>query len=145
MANTLITRGGGEPRQTKEYHVVNTRNYVKSVGKIKEGKMKHLAITLGMVVTLATVTLSGNAESAYAGQVYEVTITNITRSQVITPPVLVSHNKYFNLFTTGASASDELTALAEDGVTDPLVDRSVCLLRPTMPFLALMESISCQI
>lgn len=51
---------------------------------------------------------------------YAVTITNVTRGQVITPPVVVSHNHRFKLFTVGAPAGPELAALAEDGLTAPL-------------------------
>ncbi len=52
---------------------------------------------------------------------YAVTITNLTRGQVLTPPVVVSHNSEFVLFTPGAPAGSELAALAEDGVTGPLL------------------------
>ena len=55
------------------------------------------------------------------GQRFAVTITNITRGQVITPPVVISHNDNFKLFILGSPAIPELAALAEDGPTAPLL------------------------
>jgi hypothetical protein len=52
---------------------------------------------------------------------YAVTITNMTRGQVITPPVVISHNGDFELFSAGSPAIPELAALAEDGDTGPLL------------------------
>lgn len=53
---------------------------------------------------------------------YAVTVTNITRGQVITPPVVVAHDHQFSLFELGQPASSELAMLAEDGHTGPLND-----------------------
>jgi hypothetical protein len=55
------------------------------------------------------------------GYVYEVTITNVTSGQLITPPLLFSHSANFELFTLGAPASEELAALAEGGDFVPLM------------------------
>ena len=55
------------------------------------------------------------------GRRYEVTITNVTRGQVITPPVLFTHNADFKLFQVGSPASDELALMAEEGDTSDLV------------------------
>lgn len=52
---------------------------------------------------------------------FEVTITNLTRGQVITPPVVISHSKPFQLFTPGMPSIPELSILAEEGDTAPLV------------------------
>jgi len=54
------------------------------------------------------------------GRTYTVTITNLTKAQVLTPPILVSHQGSFALFSPGELASDELAALAEGGNTLPL-------------------------
>lgn len=51
---------------------------------------------------------------------YEVTITNITKSQIISPPIVISHNKNFQLFILGDRASEGLAALAEDADTTQL-------------------------
>ena len=53
---------------------------------------------------------------------YEITITNLTRGQVFSPPIVINHNSNFSLFTLGEEASDELAVLAEGGDTGPLVD-----------------------
>ncbi len=51
---------------------------------------------------------------------YEVTITNITRGQIISPPIVISHNKDFQLFSLGKSASPGLALLAEEGMPTDL-------------------------
>ncbi|MBM3942954.1 MAG: hypothetical protein FJ316_08540 [SAR202 cluster bacterium] len=52
---------------------------------------------------------------------YQVTITNLTRGQIFSPPVVALHNNTAApLFTLGSPASAELAALAEDGMTGPL-------------------------
>jgi hypothetical protein len=51
---------------------------------------------------------------------FRVTITNLTRGQVFSPPIVIAHDSKFSLFTLGDPASDELAALAEDGLTGPL-------------------------
>ena len=46
---------------------------------------------------------------------YEVTITNLTTGQPITPGVIATHNGDFSLFSRGATASNGLQQLAENG------------------------------
>ena len=53
---------------------------------------------------------------------FEVTITNITRAQVFSPPVLVTHSDEIALFEVGAPALDELAIVAEDGNGQPLAN-----------------------
>lgn len=68
---------------------------------------------------------AASANADYYGKrdrVYEVTITNITKGQVFSPPVLVTHNRDVALFELGAPALDELAIVAEDGAGQPLVD-----------------------
>lgn len=67
---------------------------------------------------------TANADNSYhSGQrTYEVTITNITKGQVFSPPVLVTHKKSVALFEAGVTASSELAAVAEDGNGAPLAD-----------------------
>ena len=62
----------------------------------------------------------GNRSSRGSGYGVVVTITNLTKGQIFSPPVVVSHWPGFRLFEPGQPASDELAALAEDGMTDPL-------------------------
>ena len=69
---------------------------------------------MGVLVLAGALLLAGEARAEHRAR-YEVTITNLTRGQVITPPVVASHVAGFDLFTLGAPASPELVALAEDG------------------------------
>ncbi len=55
-----------------------------------------------------------------AGRTYEVTLTNITGSQIISPPLVVVHAPELALFRPGQPASAELAMLAEDGNPGPL-------------------------
>lgn len=75
------------------------------------------------VVFLMIFFLAGG--TSYAGKfqtTYEVTITNLTRGQIFSPPIVISHNWNFQLFTLGDEASMELAALAEEGDTSQLID-----------------------
>lgn len=84
--------------------------------------MKKSFLTTLSLFLMASFMLSG---LAFAGgkhkRWYAVTITNITHGQVITPPVLASHNDEFQLFNVGEPAIPELVALAEDGPTGDLL------------------------
>lgn len=74
-----------------------------------------LAITIGCLALATSATAQGR------GLTVEVTITNLTSGQVLSPPVVVSHRSNFRLFAAGDTASSELAMLAEDAVTGPLV------------------------
>ena len=52
---------------------------------------------------------------------YEVTITNLTRGQVFSPPIVIRHSRNFNLFKLGDPASDGLALLAEEGDPEDLI------------------------
>ncbi len=66
--------------------------------------------------------LFGIAAGNAAGAEFEVTVTNLTRGQIISPAVVATHtDKLDPLFTLGSPASDELVAVAEDAVNGPLV------------------------
>jgi hypothetical protein len=49
------------------------------------------------------------------GATFEVTITNLTRAQVLTPALYVAHRPGYALFELGAPVSDGLAMLAETG------------------------------
>lgn len=53
--------------------------------------------------------------------VYQVTITNLTRGTLFTPVLVVSHKRGLKLFTAGTPASEGLAQLAEGGATAPLL------------------------
>lgn len=52
---------------------------------------------------------------------YAVTITNLTRGQIFSPPAVIAHNRDFHLFTLGSAASAELATLAEEGAASSLL------------------------
>ncbi len=61
-------------------------------------------------------------EPTLPGTVFEVTITNLTKGQVFSPPVAIVHRADIALFHLGQPASGTLRTLAEEGNTQPLVD-----------------------
>jgi len=70
----------------------------------------------------ASMLIGANAFADDYNRTYEVTITNITKGQVFSPPVLVTHKKSIALFELGQPALDELAIVAEDGAGGPLVE-----------------------
>lgn len=82
---------------------------------------KKIAATLSALVLLVSSAFADN--NYHSGQAtYEITITNVTKGQVFSPPVLVTHKKSVALFEAGAPASHELVLVAEDGNGGPLAD-----------------------
>ena len=69
----------------------------------------------------ASVPLLSSQAPGLGGQLYEVTVTNLTRGQRFTPILAVTHQDGFNLFSLGQPASPQLRTLAEEGNTAPLV------------------------
>ncbi len=54
---------------------------------------------------------------------YEVSVTNLTRGQIFSPPVVATHSRDLTpLFTLGSPASPELAGVAEDALNQPLID-----------------------
>lgn len=73
-------------------------------------KLRLIAAVAFVAALLATATPA----AAQGGPSYRVTITNLTRGQTISPPIVVSH-RGVELWRAGAPASPELAAVAEDG------------------------------
>jgi len=73
------------------------------------------------ILILATCLLLLGIESADAAQ-YKVTITNLTKAQVITPPLVYTHEKSWMAFEPGKIARPKLAELAESGNPAPLAD-----------------------
>ncbi len=81
-------------------------------------------IAAGAALSLATLVLTPAHAQEFdraGNRTYEVTITNATKGQVFSPPVLVTHTRDIALFEVGAPALPELAAVAEDGNGAPLV------------------------
>lgn len=83
--------------------------------------MKKLMKTCLVVLMAGGILIAGQMARADDGREYRVTITNLTRGQIISPPVVVSHKERFHLFTAGTPASPELAKLAEDADTADLL------------------------
>ncbi len=79
---------------------------------------KPLAIaTTGM----ALIVLIPGLAMGESGRTYEVTITNLTAGQPLTPPVLATHSRRTGIFTVGEMASFEIKEIAENGNLEPLL------------------------
>lgn len=78
----------------------------------------------GVIVSFIILALVPASEASYSEQVqnYRVTITNITRGQIISPPLVISHSHDFRLFNLGEEAMHGLDRLAEDADTGPLTE-----------------------
>lgn len=73
------------------------------------------------LAAIAALWLSAGETLAHGNQtrLYEVTITNLTDSQPLSPPVAASHRITLELFDVGEEASPEIEAIAEDGDQGP--------------------------
>ena len=70
------------------------------------------ALSVGIITASAS-------DSRSHGVRYQVSITNLTRSQPLSPVVVATHHSdATKLFTLGSPASDALAALAEDAIND---------------------------
>lgn len=76
------------------------------------------SIALAMTALL----LATGAQADNRLRSYEVTITNITKSQTFTPQLVATHHSSVRLYTLGQPASLALEMLAEGGATQPLTD-----------------------
>jgi len=72
------------------------------------------------IITVCVILVSGVAYAKDKTTLYKVTITNITRGQIFSPPIVISHNKDYQLFSLGEPAPTGLPELAEDGETGAL-------------------------
>lgn len=85
--------------------------------------MKRLNVSLAIVlITACSILVSAVTYAEDETTRYKVTITNLTRGQILSPPVVISHGGNFHLFTAGNPATPRLAALAEDADTGPLTD-----------------------
>jgi hypothetical protein len=79
--------------------------------------MKRLNVGLAIaLITVCGILVSGVAYAKDKTTLYAVTITNITRGQIISPPIVISHNEDFQLFSLANPASPGLALLAEEGM-----------------------------
>jgi hypothetical protein len=64
------------------------------------------------------------AAQAQGGAMFRVSITNITKGQIISPVIVATHTENAAPFwTLGSPASEELAMIAEDAVLDPMMTK----------------------
>ena len=78
-----------------------------------------------VLTTAATLVACGGSSNSSSNnnedRSYEVTITNATAGQPLSPPALILHGENYQSFIEGSAASIELEQLAEGGAAEPLV------------------------
>ena len=78
-------------------------------------------IALSATALVAALSMTAIAQ-AQGNQAYEVSITNLTQAQIISPAVVASHVRDADpLFVLGEAASPELAKVAEDAMLDDLI------------------------
>ena len=77
--------------------------------------------TVCIIVLLAL----ASGATGLAQETYKVTVHNLTRGQLITPPLVVVHDSSTSLFSVGQPASAELATLAEEGNPVPLLEATM--------------------
>ena len=81
--------------------------------------MRRSLVALATVLTVAALNpVAASADPPVA--TYEVTITNLTPGQPLTPPVLAVHRASTDVFDVGEPAPAEVVAIAENGNNVPL-------------------------
>ena len=75
---------------------------------------------LSLLAITAALSACDNNNAVVQPFVYEVTLTNITKGQIFSPPLLTTHTAGMKLWKTGESASIALEALAEGGDSSQL-------------------------
>ncbi len=81
-----------------------------------------LPVLFLMVAALVLLLLPMSAAQASGGQrelTYQVTLKNLTGTQIFSPPLFVTANGGYRLFRVGSYASEELRMLAENGNNAP--------------------------
>lgn len=86
-------------------------------------KKSKIIFIIGSLVVLALSPSHVFAKYGHGETTLRVTIKNLTRGQIFSPPLVITHNDRFKLFETGEPASPELARLAEDGDTSGLINQ----------------------
>jgi hypothetical protein len=93
-----------------------------SIATYEEGRreMSRQAL-LGACLLAASAALAASAGAAPPVATYEVTITNLTDGQPLTPPVVATHRGATGVFDVGSPASFGVKEIAENGNLAPLM------------------------
>lgn len=106
---------------------------------------RHVATLIALAALL---TMAVAPASAASNRTYEVTITNLTSGQPLTPPLIATHRGSAHLFEIGATATLETQEIAENGnlapqmaalSADPAVSSFVAASAPLVPEGTLMS------
>jgi hypothetical protein len=81
-------------------------------------KMFVLAVAAAMMALLLVPAGAGASQTA----TYEITITNLTAGQPLTPPAAATHKKSLRLFQVGTAAGNAVQQIAENGNLGPMLD-----------------------
>lgn len=79
---------------------------------------------IGIFILLSIANLGVSSAVASDGKKYRVTITNATSKHVITPPLIVIHNRHFELFEVATAANAGLAIQAETGSPAVIADEA---------------------
>jgi hypothetical protein len=85
-----------------------------SAACMENSGMTDPTVARGNVVTSGPELGAANANEA-ATHTYEITVTNLTTGQPMSPGVFVTHTKQQSLFSVGAAASEGIRLIAESG------------------------------
>lgn len=90
-----------------------------------KSRYPRLTASIIMLLTLLLpstgVSYADNDDHDDAPAIYEVTITNLTSGQPLTPPVVATHRRPLEVFEVGEDASFEVKEIAENGNNGPLL------------------------
>ena len=81
--------------------------------------MRQVCLSLTILVVFLGSVLTTGASPAWA-RPFPVSITNLTKGQPFTPPIVVSHKADFQVLEAGTPASVELESIGEGGDKNPL-------------------------
>ena len=82
--------------------------------------MKPFTRTAGAVIATGALLAGAAVADDRDARIFEVTVTNVTGSEIFTPILVAAHARKVSLFEVGTPAGSELEQLAEGGDTGPL-------------------------
>jgi len=94
---------------------------------LRKSRIAWLIGGVSLVVLVGALCFESPADAfrhSFRGVQFEVKVTNLTRGQIFSPAVVVTHSKKMEpLFRLGEPPSEELAMVAEDAVLDPLIEQ----------------------
>jgi hypothetical protein len=113
-----------------------------------------VALLTAQAILIAGFASSAVADNDHRAAEYQVTVTNLTKGQVFSPPVLATHKSSVAIFAAGDPASDELVDVAENGMGGALADylnsipqvfEAIASTQPVPPAMAPFEPVTFEI